>query len=1185
VKPLRFTLETAPLDRGTVLLEASAGTGKTYTIVGVLLRLLLEQRITALEKALVVTFTIASTEELKNRLRAGLERVLRTAEGAPCDDEFFRDLAARDGAAARVRHALDDFDRVPIATIHGFCKRLLDESAFETQQPFRLDFVVDPLPLLHRAAADVVRRRYAAAADITHALLTLGKLTPDELSRAWLVWRRYADITLEPAEPDAEGHIAAIAEPLTLAAASCDDACLAQLTGFQWRKDDNPFVDDTNLEPELRRFAEQLRRAPVLALGLLVSFAPRRLADTLVKKSRRPDDHPFFAACDAVAAAVDAAVPHLRAQLLRELDDRLARDKQRQHVLSFDDLLQRAHTALQDPARRPVLLAAIRERYEVALIDEFQDTDAVQYEIFATCFARRPLFLVGDPKQSIYGFRGADLLAYFAARDDAVAVETLDVNHRSSAPLVAAVATLFAPPRAFVTDGIDLPVVRPKAKAGELAIDGDPGPAFRWRLVEEPGEAGDAGPMSKDQAEARIAADVAAEIARLLTGTARIGDRPVRPRDCAVLTRTNRQAVRVQDALRAAAIVSAIGKAGDIFETDEIVEVERLLRAIVQPRNLGLARAAMATRLWGMDATWLRASNEDADGADGAFDHALARLDQWRRSWHQHGFVVTAERLLAELDVVPRLLAQRGGERSLTNYQQLFELLHQAEHEERLSPEGLLEWLQHERRHKDELDYQLRELRLESDEDAVQILTVHGSKGLQYEVVFCPFLWDTRRDRAPAVVPLGRTRRLAFELDAEAKGALEVARLAEDVRLLYVAVTRARRRCYVHLGALGNNFGGAWRSALAWLLFPPGEGVDMVASPGAFEDWCKDAKQSLRGLDARLATLCGACNGSMGVDRVAERPEATTVPSPPGVALASARVPGRSVAPRTLHSFTSLVAGAHTLDPAPDVADPAAVAVAAPTTTGHGMFAFARGARAGQCLHALLERVDLDALDGEPARRLVRDTLQTFGLADPMAHKGPLDPVADVLHNLRALAAAHVHDGGPTIAALCRGEKAIEWKFTLPTPGSRLDTLAAAFAQHGSELARRYADRLRQLPNRSLHGFLVGFVDLIATDGERHWIIDWKSNHLGDDAPDYGAERLASAMVDSDYVLQYHLYVLALHRQLRARLRHYDYERHVGGICYAFLRGARAGDTSGMLHDRVPLALVDAMDLWAGGAR
>src|SRR5690606_9154865 len=245
--------------------------------------------------------------------------------------------------------------------------------------------------------------------------------------------------------------------------------------------DKNPF--DADQVTELRRCAAQLRQAPRLALRLLVEFAPKCLGEKLTKGHRVPPGHAFFPACEEIAAAVTDATAHLRAALLRDLDAALARDKQRRHVMSFDDLLRRTHEALHDPERRPVLRAAIRARYTVALIDEFQGTDALQYSIFAECFAGRPMFLVGDPKQSIFGFRGADLSTYGAARRDAVAVETLDTNHRSSVPLVQAVGQLFAPPNAFVEPGITIVPVRPRARAGALGLDGDPGAALRWRVV------------------------------------------------------------------------------------------------------------------------------------------------------------------------------------------------------------------------------------------------------------------------------------------------------------------------------------------------------------------------------------------------------------------------------------------------------------------------------------------------------------------------------------------------------------------------------------------------------------------------------------------------------------------------------------------------------------------------------
>jgi exodeoxyribonuclease V beta subunit len=1170
----RFDLASAPLDEGTVLLEASAGTGKTYTLVGILLRLLLEKRIERLDQALVVTFTIAATEELKNRLRAGLVRTLAAIHGRE-SDPFFAALGRAPDAQRILRTALDDFDQASIATIHGFCKRLLDESAFESHQPFHLDFSSDPLPMYYRAAQDTLRGLYEAKVTALGSLLHVVKMTPKLLVEHYRLWQRYPDVQFKPSPANAEPFLRDLETSITAAAAAFDSSLVPHIAAFAWYSGKSPFPDP---EADLRRLQSRLATEPALCLGELAALAP----ESVLKRTRqnKPNlDHPFFLACGDVGRAFDRAREHLRAQLLLRMHERLEADKRRDHVLTFQDLLERTHAALQDRVRSGPLLHALRQRYRTALIDEFQDTDSQQYGIFSTCFAERPLFLVGDPKQSIYGFRGADLRTYLAAREDAVSQNTLDTNYRSSSELVQAVNLLFGGEHTFVQEGILMPPVTAAAAPGKLQLHGDPGTAFQWRYVPA---SSSSDPLSKDLAEECIATDVASEISRLLRSEVLLDDRPLRPHHIAVLTRTNRQAVAVQGQLRDAGIMSAIGKAGDVFETEELVELERLLLAILQPGNLSRARAAMATRLWGFHAEELAALDRDEQ----YFDRELLRLNDWRRLWIRRGFVVMKEQFMADLQVQQRLLRYPGGERRLTNLQQLFELLHDAEHTQRLSPEGLFEWLQHERRHKDELDYQLRELRLESDDDAVQILTVHGSKGLEYEVVFCPFLWDARSPKGPTIVPEDQGRELIFQLQKSMPEwhEAEEERLAEDVRLCYVALTRARRRCYVHWGAIGSKIVGSWQSALSWLLSPhrpsPRDPKTGKLQIERIETWSKALKDDLPDFPKLLTDLVVRSGGLMQCYQVPEKPEVVPCPAMPGPTLRALRRPGRRVYPQPLHSFSSLTADAPPGDVQPDVADGATARAPREDQPAEGIFAFARGAAAGQCLHAMLEHTtDLRNPDAE----LVRSTLAAYGMDTGESHAARIDPVATVVTNLRDLAAARTNPGGPTIGTLCGGARLAEWQFTLPMLHSPVRYLAAAFATCSVETTRLYAPRLYPLQSRTLRGFLTGFVDLLAEHEGRYWVIDWKSNHLGNRLEDYHQQALTAAMYEHDYVLQYHLYVLALHRHLRARLPDYDYERHVGGVCYAFLRGALPDSTNGMFYDRVPFALVEQMDLWADG--
>ena len=1176
-----FDLPTASLEPGTVLLEASAGTGKTYALIGMLLRLLLEGRIERLDQALVVTFTVAATDELKTRLRTALQTTL-AAVHTPCADAFFAKLARMEGAEQKLTQALAAFDQIAISTIHGFCKRLLEEAAFESQEPFSLEFAADPLPLLARAAADALRGNYHKDLTARGALLQRAQLTPDRLVELYRLWQRHPNVALQPNEPAAEQQVAAVDAALQSLQPLCTDDAIARITQLVWNKVGNPY--DSEPAMEIARFRERLARCPALVLPLLLHYAPSSYEGNISKKRTKSSTyaHAFFHACDQLQELTTTATQHLTVELLHAMHARLEAGKRRDNVLSFDDLLARTHQALKDPARRPILLEALRAQYQVGLIDEFQDTDSLQYEIFADCFAQRTLFLIGDPKQAIYGFRGADLRTYLQARDDAVRGHTLTTNYRSGATLVAAIDRLWRPhPHAFLDDRITVPHVHAKAAPGTRELHGDGRAALHWRFVPFTGSSP---PFPKKAvAEALVVADVAAEIVRLLRSDARLDGRPLRPQDIAILTRTNRQAIAVQEALRAVAVPSAIGKAGDIFDTDELIELQRFLQAVLHPGDLMRVRAAMSTRWWGFTASKLLA----VEGDDDAFDQLLDRLAVWRQLWLRSGFIVMQERALVDLNVHARFLAMHAGERRLTNFRQLFELLHEAEHTHRLSPEGLLEWLQHERGNQEDIDYTLRELRLESDEDAAKILTVHGSKGLEYEVVFCPFLWDAKAPRTTELAPTEAGHDLEMKLgkDDPAWDRVAAGLLAEELRLSYVAMTRAKRRCYVHWGALASQQGGVWRSALSWLLFARGTvpGCDAQGKPDArwLNLWYERTKSDAMQWRTALAELVATSDGTMHLVDVPARPAAERLPPPPVQSLQPARRPIRQVQPRALHSFSSLVAAVQEHELRPEVAD------ASPTITAKGnatgIFAFARGPLAGQCLHTILEQFDFAEPECAANTQLVRSVLAANALLDADAHAGPIEPVAAVQRAFTDLAAANARPDGPTIAQLCSGARQVEWQFALPMHQGELRQLQRAFANNESLAAQQQSKRLATLPMRRLNGFLVGFVDLVVEHDGRFWVIDWKSNHLGNDAADYSTAALAAAMFDHDYVLQYHLYVLALHRHLRSRLANYDYERHMGGVVYAFLRGAVPGSACGMYYDRVPWSLVVAMDQWALG--
>ncbi len=1169
-------LLATPIGAGTTLLEASAGTGKTYTLVGMVLRLLLEGHAASLSQVLVVTFTVAATEELKTRLRAALIQARAACCGEPTADPVLAGLGATHGpAGARILdRALREFDEVAVHTIHGFCKRLLEEAAFECRTPFRSEFAEDEVPPTHQAATEAFRAFLRRIDPFGAAVAAAAGIEPDSVVATYLRWRRHPDVVLLPPEEPTDEGLAEVRAAIEATLAALPGDLTQALAGIDHAANKAPppaFLTPGILQERI----EASRGDGPGCLPLLLQFDGSRLQG--VRRSKNFEKNGVFAAAARLRKAVDRTAHAMRWSLLRDVDQRLHRQKVRHNVLLFQDLLERVHAALHDPQHGRALVAAVQARHAAALIDEFQDTDRLQYEIFATCFRNRPLFLIGDPKQSIYGFRGADVHAYLAAQRDATARSSLQHNFRSHPDLVRSIIALFRRcQEPFLQAGIAMPDVTPARTADERALPGDPAQALQWRFVPPaPGEK----TLTKDGAEVRVVADLQREITGLLRQQPTIDGRPLRPSDIAVLTRTNAQAVAVQDALREALVHSAIGKAGDVFECDEIEEWSRILEALLQPHHHGLVRAAWATRLWGRDGLAIHAIDGDAD-----WERERTELERWRGLWYRHGLVVMAEDLLAGLRVRERLLPRPDGERRVTNLLQVIELLHQAEHEHHLTPEGLLEWLRHEREHKDEIDYQRRELRLESDADAVQILTVHGAKGLEYPVVFCPFLWDGKAAPRPPFAFRDGDGRMTIDLEGDEahKTPADRDRLQEDLRLLYVALTRAGRRCVVHL-ACGSN---THRSALALLLF---------GGASAHQDLEAAMKRSSDCRDRWLAELRAFAAAQGPAMTVVEVPPDLAPPAPLGRGLAGhggrpRPLPASLPPAQRMLSFTALALGTAG-EARPEHADPAAPADdGAERPAPGGIAAFARGPAAGLCLHAILERLDLGALCRDPglpaARALVLAELQRHGLHDPTAHPHPIEPAAAVLAMLRDLSRARAPALDLDLGRLRPDAAAVEWQFTLPVAALRPRDLGRAFREHGEGHVRDYAARLRRLEPHAIDGFLAGFVDLVAEQQGRWFVLDWKSNHLGDDAAAYGPDARQACMHEHDYVLQYHLYVVAVHRLLQQRLPGYDYEQHFGGVCYPFLRGVRADSADGLYCDRPPAALVRTLaGLFDGGGR
>ena len=882
------------------------------------------------------------------------------------------------------------------------------------------------------------------------------------------------------------------------------------------------------------------------------------------KKDAVAPEHAFFAAMDELLAAaqrLQAAFEDETRRLLRDflLAARagLAEKKRRSGQQTYDDLLVDLDRALAGPAG-PRLVESLRARYRIALVDEFQDTDPLQLRIFTRIFgtAERPLIFVGDPKQAIYGFRGADVFAYLEARARADAGYALLDNRRSDPPLLAAVNELFARPLPFLLDGMPYEAARPADMTRavlDIADECDKSaPLTLWTMQAPQG----AKSFTKEAARAMAAEAVAADIARLLrlgaSGQATLDGRALCGGDIAVLVRKHHEGDAVRAALARHGIASVSGGGGSVWHSDEAAEIERLLLAVADPAREGLVRAALAMVLLGADAARLAAWRDDTDH-DGAWSERLERFHDDLLLMRERGFMAMWRRLLRREEVVARVLARPDGERRLTNYRHLAELLQAAEQGAALDAEGLA---RHIVRQRDAPEGEEGQLRLESDAHLVRIVTLHAAKGLQYPVVYCPMLWlgpeeDDKgwpvlahRDGA-ACLDFGSDELAALRARADRESA------AEELRLAYVALTRAEHRCVVAWGKVNN----CVRSPLAWLLFGPREEVDR--DPRAWlADWlaqCNgcDETEALRALEARL-------DGALRVMPLPADGVAPVAAEEAATSLQPRVFAGRIPAPWRVQSFSSLAAqlseeaesaDRDTLEvrsavaPAPSLLAPlarnlgslpptgGASAWGGPTPTFSSIHDFPRGTRAGSCLHALFERIDFQQpLTVGPLGPVAAAVLEEFGYAPEW--RPVLERLAgDVL-------ATPLNTAGLKLADLPRGERLVELEFAFPL---------------GSP-----ADRA---------GYMKGFIDLVFRHEGRWYIVDWKSNWL----EDYGPAALEAAMQAHRYDLQQRIYAAALQRALALREPLHDWEASFGGVFYLFLHGMRPGSTGGVHYSRPKL--------------
>lgn len=1227
-----------PLE-GRVLIEASAGTGKTYTITTLVIRLLLERRLRVGE-ILVVTFTTAATAELRDRIRERIRSALETLTSAtPTGDPLFDRYLEGRRASPYVKAdreqlvaALNDFDEASVYTLHGFAQRMLREHAFESRVDLELELLTDSNELSLELAHDFWTNELQDVPLPLARYLAAGQKTPDALLGE-LSQLLETEAYLLPVEP-------VDSEELPIAWEARQRARTRWLSGWGESRDEVLALIEAS-ERALKAHTYDIDRVvddwlPAIELyarseAQSLPEAIRRLSQESLagatKKAFSPPEHRFFHLCSELVEAEDLLQSALARRwvaaevaFVRYARAVLPERRSAVGVASFQDLLARLDRALGAAGGRELAAELVRA-YPAALIDEFQDTDPVQYRIFDSIYADKGmLFQIGDPKQAIYGFRSADIYAYLkAARDSAESAYTLGTNWRSDPTLLEAISSLFVHAwRPFYLDEIAATEVqaRPGATDQLVGAEGEPPLEILFVRRDEPIAVSKRSPNSILKAwwERGVPELVASEISRLLGRGLKLGDEALMPGHIAVLCETNAQAAAIQNALRALEIPCIFAGRSSVYDTAEAAELAQILAAIVNPSDGRALRSALATPLLGHDAEELARLRLD----ETAWENEASLFRRWLRLWEEEGFSPMFGALLGDMKIVERLLSAADGERRLTDVLHLGELLHEAASSRHRGPHALLAFFErllsdeHARRKEQGDDTRSR---LESDALAVQALTIHRSKGLEYPIVYCPYLWRPRgpsagEKRRPRFHDPNRDDRLTADLGSDDHGeSLALAEeeiFAEGLRLLYVALTRAKHR----LSIVWGSFTGSSDSQLAYLLHQPqtldGSADAPASSPAELreaisarlrspddEPWLEDLRSIVdrcpKGIElveigAGQARLSDAIPGSWRAD----------VPDPTALRARTARRRVRAAA--RVSSFSGLTRDATHLDPLEEEGIDrdgltaaaranveaelelaahlaTAASVESPSTSSTiRLDAFPRGAGPGTLIHEVLEHLDFQRRDELELRSSIDRAIARYRLdAD---HAEPLEQALDeMLHS-------KLDERGLTLSRIESSARLNELEFVFPVQELRPRDLAAAFQRDRAPYPKEYANRLERLSFQTLRGYLRGFVDLVFRHEGRYYVVDYKSNHLGSSYADYTEEKLVEAMVEHHYFLQYHLYSVALHRFLTMRLPDYDYDRDFGGVLYLFLRGMspETSPRTGVFSDRPTRELVEALD-------
>lgn len=1173
---------------GSRLIEASAGTGKTFTIAGLYVRLLLGHEIPkplTCEQILVVTFTNAATGELRDRIRRKIQLAYRCFIGLDTGDELIEALyqltpeSERPLALKRLDLALKSLDEASIFTIHGFCQRILADMAFESSLLFESEFTLDDSEFLHHAVrdfwrehcyplpiylAEIIQKKFsdpdalskqlrpllgasqAIAQPIPQPFDKLQQTLTQSLSRLKLIWPRERE------------NIEALLHALPL-------------SGVRFGKKPDGYPKLAKMLDDMDNWCKFSESLPPMKVMECLSLSELKLNKG--GEIPTPEQAPVLDHIERLCGLITDFIPSFLYCAKSGISNRFSEQKSERNLLTPDDLLITLEHALRPDESNLSSLAStsslantIAKRFPVALIDEFQDTDPLQFAIFSRIYQMQEqqteptdksaadnlsLLMIGDPKQAIYAFRGADIHTYIQARAQTKDHYNLDTNYRSSRNMIVGVNALFENrDDAFISEAIPFEPVQPSVFADkktfiERANDAS---ALKIKLLSEDPEKG----LNKTTARKRLAEDAAAEICRLLTesqsGECTISGEPLKAKDIAVLVRDRNEAAVIKQSLYNRQIGAVFLSRDSVFNTLEAREMALILHALATPKDERALRSALATSLLGYDALSIHRFNQD----EMVRQTLLEQFDSLHQNWLRRGIMPALLNLANETKLIERLLQAEDGERRLTDFRHLAELLQQKATElDGMS--ALVNW--YEQALIENNANEEAQLRLESEQNLVQIVTIHKSKGLEYPVCFIPFVSLARDNRRkPAPMLYHENNKLVWDINQTDEGwdCHKRENLAEDLRLLYVAMTRPVYQCYLYVA---NHSRFTKKAGITSQLNETGIGYLLGIENKACEFSLIQAQAQK--LHCEAISIC---------DMIDDAPtQALADTAGAQATLAPKKLRRKRYTPWRVGSYSGLVKDLpheHIAPGADDEAFPELEIIQDEVDPTPSRFTFERGANAGSFMHLVLELIDFTQAEAELPVQLPI-AMEQYGIDESWY---------EVLYvwYMDLLDSPLFTEGSLKLAQLANSQKLVEMEFYLP-----INQLSA---QKLNELLEHFGYSAG-LQFESLKGMLKGFIDLTFEHQGQFFIADYKSNHLGDDFSYYGVDAMRGAIRSHRYDLQYIIYTLALHRYLRLRMPDYDYDQHIGGSFYLFLRGMSVhAPGSGVYYDKPPQALIESLD-------